>query len=149
MGFLPRKKLKALEREQAMNYKIKMDSITTSIGTLSGGNMQKVVVAREIETNPKLLVCDQPTRGIDVGAIEFIHREMIALRDAGVAILLISADLSEVYNLSDRILVFHNGEITAHITDVEHTSEEQLGKYMLGIEKMALQVADGLEKEKV
>lgn len=146
-GFLPIKRLKKWAKEQASDYNIKADSITTPIGALSGGNMQKVVVAREIETNPKLLVCDQPTRGIDVGAIDFIHREIVKLRDEGVAILLISADLSEVFHLADRILVFHDGEITAHITDVEHTSEEQLGKYMLGLEKMDLQVADGCGME--
>jgi ABC-type uncharacterized transport system ATPase subunit len=136
--FLPIKKWKEWAREQISAYCVKADGIQTRIGQLSGGNMQKVVVAREMETDPKLLICDQPTRGIDVGAIEFIHRKIVAMREAGAAILLLSADLSEVFDLADRILVFHNGEITAHITDVPGTSEEQLGKYMLGIEKMDL-----------
>ncbi len=145
LGFLPIKKWKAWAREQISEYYMKTDGIATPIGQLSGGNIQKIVVAREIETNPKLLICNQPTRGIDVGAIEFIHRKILSMRKAGVAILLLSADLSEVFDLADRILVFHNGEITAHITDVRHTSEEQLGKYMLGIEKMDLDTASDKE----
>lgn len=136
LGFLPIKKWKAWAKKLILDYYVKADGIMTQIGQLSGGNIQKIVVAREIETNPKLLICNQPTRGIDVGAIEFIHRKILSMREEGVAVLLLSADLSEVFDLSDRIIVFHNGEITAHITDVQNTSEEQLGKYMLGIEKM-------------
>lgn len=135
-GFLPVKKLKEWAKEQITDYCVKADGIMTPIGQLSGGNMQKVVVAREIGTNPRLLICDQPTRGIDVGAIEFIHRKILAMRKEGAAVLLLSADLAEVFDLADRILVFHKGEITAHITDVRNISEEQLGRYMLGIEKM-------------
>ncbi len=145
LGFLRIKKWKSWARKQISGYYVKADGITTPIGQLSGGNIQKIVVAREIETNPKLLICNQPTRGIDVGAIEFIHRKIISMREKGVAILLLSADLSEVFDLADRILVFHNGEITAHITDVRHTSEEQLGKYMLGIEKMDFNAASDKE----
>ena len=78
-------------------------------GTLSGGNQQKLVVAREFERDLKLLVLDQPTRGLDVGSVEFIHRQAIAKRDAGVAILLVSAELDEVLELSDRIGVMYRG----------------------------------------
>lgn len=102
---------------------------------LSGGNVQKVVIARETKNPPKLLVADQPTRGVDVGAIEFIHRKLVELRDEGSAILLISSDLSEVFSLSDRILVFYNGSIVANITEPEKLSEEELGLYMLGLKK--------------
>ena len=86
---------------------------TCAAGTLSGGNQQKVVVAREFDRDLKLLVLDQPTRGLDVGSIEFIHRRAIAKRDAGTAILLVSAELDEVLELSDRIAVMYRGEIVA------------------------------------
>jgi len=117
------------------DYGIK-GSLDDSLGSLSGGNMQKVVVARELDTNPCIVVADQPTRGVDIGAIESIHRRLLSLKDNGKAIVLVSADLSEVFALADRIIVFHNGEITAQIEDVSGTTEEQLGRYMLGIEKM-------------
>ena len=104
--------------------------------SLSGGNMQKVIVARELEASPVLLVADQPTRGVDIGSIAFIHQKLTELRDRGGAVLLVSADMSEMFALSDRILVFHGGEIVAEITDVQGTSEEQLGRYMLGIDRM-------------
>jgi simple sugar transport system ATP-binding protein len=81
---------------------------------LSGGNMQKVVVAREFSSHPKLLIANQPTQGVDVGAAEFIHRKLLQLRDNRAAILLVSADLDEIISLSDSILVFYNGEIVAH-----------------------------------
>jgi len=95
--------------------------------------MQKVIVARELDSNPTLVVADQPNRGIDVGAIESIHAKLIAMRDAGKAVLLISADMAEVFNLADRILVFHEGEISAYIDDVKSIDEMELGKYMLGL----------------
>lgn len=110
------------------------------ISMLSGGNMQKVVAARELGGNPIVIVANQPTRGVDVGAIEFLHKKLVALRDAGCSILLVSADLGEVLALADRILVFHDGEIAAEITDVENTTEQQLGRYMLGIERMEVTV---------
>ena len=82
-------------------------------GTLSGGNQQKVVVAREFDRDLQLLVLDQPTRGLDVGSIEFIHHQAIAKRDAGTAILLVSAELDEVLELSDRIAVMYRGRLVA------------------------------------
>ncbi len=81
------------------------------VNALSGGNMQKVVVARELSSSPKLLIAAQPTRGVDIGAIEFIHQELVDQRTGGLAILLISADLQEVMKLSDRIMVMYEGEI--------------------------------------
>ena len=134
-GFLRGRALKTRCREQVEKYSVK-GSITQKLSCLSGGNMQKVVVARELESDPVLVIANQPTRGIDVGAISFIHKKLVELRDAGCAVLLVSADLGEVYDLADRILVFHDGEITAEITDVKHTDEEQLGRYMLGVERM-------------
>jgi len=83
--------------------------------TLSGGNQQKVVVAREFDRDVQLLVLDQPTRGLDVGSIEFIHRQIIAQRDAGAAVLLISAELDEVLEMSDRIAVMYRGRLVAFL----------------------------------
>jgi general nucleoside transport system ATP-binding protein len=82
---------------------------------LSGGNQQKLIIGRELELHPKLLLVSQPTRGVDIGAIEFIHRKLVALRDAGCAVLLVSADLEEVTSLSDRLLIIHNGHIVGEV----------------------------------
>jgi general nucleoside transport system ATP-binding protein len=102
----------------------------TRAGGLSGGNQQKVVVAREISRDPKVLIAAQPTRGLDVGAIEFIHRRIVAERDEGRAILLVSLELEEIFSLADRILVIYEGEIVGeHTGDV---SEEQIGLEMVG-----------------
>ena len=136
-GFMRERALKKECKERVEKYSIK-GTIAQKLSSLSGGNMQKVVVARELESNPVLVIADQPTRGIDVGAISFIHKKLVEMRDAGCAVLLVSADLGEVYDLADRILVFHEGEITAEITDVKHTDEEQLGRYMLGVERMVI-----------
>ena len=88
-------------------------SATVPASTLSGGNQQKIIVAREFDRDRRLLVLDQPTRGLDVGSIEFIHRQIIAKRDAGTAVLLVSAELDEVLELSDRIAVMYRGQIVA------------------------------------
>ncbi len=108
----------------------------TLIGSLSGGNMQKVVLAREMSRQPNVLIAAQPTRGVDVGAIEFIHSKLIEYRDAGAAVLLISAELSEVMSLSDRIGVIFNGRIVAEF-DAGTVTEHQLGLYMLGVGKVS------------
>jgi simple sugar transport system ATP-binding protein len=99
----------------------------------SGGNQQKIVLAREIERRPKVLLVGQPTRGVDIGAIEFIHRRLVALRDAGVAILVVSVELEELLALSDRILVMCGGRITGERTP-EATDERDLGLLMAGME---------------
>jgi simple sugar transport system ATP-binding protein len=98
-------------------------------GALSGGNQQKVVVAREFDGELSLLVLDQPTRGLDVGSIEFIHRRAIAKRDAGVAVLLVSAELDEVLELSDRIGVMYRGQIVS-VLDARSTDREEVGLLM-------------------
>ncbi len=105
-----------------------------SIKSLSGGNMQKVVLARELEENPKLLIAAQPTRGVDVGAIEFIHKQLIELRDKGAAILLISAELDEILSLSDRIYVIYEGKITGEFIN-DNLNGNELGLYMTGIKR--------------
>jgi simple sugar transport system ATP-binding protein len=107
-------------------------STDTPMRSLSGGNMQKVIVAREFSSAPRLLIAAQPTRGVDVGAIEFIHQQLVDKRTAGLAILLISADLQEVLKLSDRLMVMHNGHIVAIFSDPGAIPEEELGLYMLG-----------------
>lgn len=91
---------------------------------LSGGNQQKLVIGRELELHPKLLLVAQPTRGVDIGAIEFIHRQLVALRDEGCAVLLVSAELEEVMSLSDRLLIIHNGRIAGEVDPAAATSEQ-------------------------
>lgn len=98
---------------------------------LSGGNQQKIVVAREFTQNPKLLICSQPTRGVDIGAIEFIHQQVIEQRDQGAAVLVVSAELDEVLSLSDRVAVMYNGQVVC-VMPVEEVTEHKLGFLMLG-----------------
>lgn len=104
---------------------------TNSARTMSGGNQQKAIIAREIDVNPELLIAVQPTRGLDVGAIEFIHKQIVAQRDLGKAVLLFSLELDEVMNLSDRILVMYEGEIVGEL-DPKQTTVNELGLYMAG-----------------
>ena len=98
---------------------------------MSGGNQQKAIIAREIESGADVLICVQPTRGLDVGAIEFIHSQIVKQRDEGKAVLLISLELSEVLSVSDRILVMSEGEIVADVKP-EETNEQELGLFMSG-----------------
>ena len=102
--------------------------------SMSGGNQQKAIIAREVDKDPDLLVAVQPTRGLDVGAIEYIHKQIVAERDKGKAVLLISLELDEVMNLSDRILVMYEGEIVGEF-DPHKTTVEELGLYMAGAKK--------------
>src|SRR5213082_3164476 len=101
---------------------------------LSGGNQQKLIVGREFDLQPKLLLVSQPTRGVDIGAIEFIHRKLVALRDEGCAILLVSAELEEVTSLADRLLVIYHGRIVGEV-DPKQTSQEEIGLMMTGGKK--------------
>lgn len=102
--------------------------------SISGGNQQKTILAREIDKNPELLVAVQPTRGLDIGAIEYIHKQIVAQRDAGKAVLLVSLELDEVMDISDRILVMYEGEIVAEL-DPKKTTLEELGLYMAGAKR--------------
>jgi general nucleoside transport system ATP-binding protein len=108
----------------------------TRAGALSGGNQQKVVLAREIERDPSVLIAAQPTRGLDVGAIEFVHRRMIEERDEGRGVLLVSLELEEILSLSDRILVLFEGEIVGEYPP--DVTEEELGIAMTGGRKEAV-----------
>ena len=114
-------------KENIEQYDVRTPSATVAAGTLSGGNQQKLVVAREFDRDLKLLVLDQPTRGLDVGSIEFIHRQ-IAKRDAGTAILLVS-ELDEVLEMSDRIAVMYRGELVAE-RDGRTADKNEIGLLM-------------------
>ena len=110
---------------------LRPDDPSARVRDMSGGNQQKLIVAREFDGNPVLLIAAQPTRGVDVGAIEFVHQSLLAMRDRGVAVLLVSAELSEIVTLSDRIAVMYGGQIVATFAAGE-TTEETLGLYMAG-----------------
>ena len=128
-------KLRTYSKGLIEEYSVKCDSEQTPIGMLSGGNMQKVVVAREIAQDPRLIIAQQPTRGIDVGAIEFIHKTLVKKRCQGAAVLLISADLNEVISVSDSLIVMYDGEIAAYFPCTKDLSEITVGTYMLGVAK--------------
>ena len=129
------KQVRALGKRLIDAYGIHTSSGAQMVSSLSGGNMQKVILAREFSAEPRLLIAAQPTRGVDVGSTEFIHARLIEQRSKGAAILLISADLSEVIKLADRILVLYEGENVGIFSDPARLTEETLGLYMLGIQK--------------
>ena len=106
----------------------------TIVRSMSGGNQQKAIIAREIDKNPELLVAVQPTRGLDVGAIEYIHSQLVAQRDSGKAVLLVSLELDEVIDVSDRILVMYEGELVGQL-DPKQVTVEELGLYMAGAKR--------------
>ncbi len=122
------KNAKALIEE----FDVRPRSIENPAKSYSGGNAQKIIVAREMSRDPKILIASQPTRGVDIGAIEFIHTSIVAARDKGLGVLLVSADLGEVMSLSDRILVMYEGEIVGEMPQKEAT-EEKLGLLMAGV----------------
>ena len=109
---------------------IKLASLNDTFGSLSGGNQQKVIIGRVFEENPQVIIVAQPTRGVDIGAMEYIHEVLLNLRDAGAAILLISADLDEVRRLSDTLAILYEGEIVTE-TPADTLSEQEIGMYML------------------
>jgi general nucleoside transport system ATP-binding protein len=112
------------------DYDVRTTSILTPVGTLSGGNQQKVIVAREVSRNVSLLLASQPTRGLDVGSIEFVHKQLIEQRDRGAAVVIVSSELDEIYALSDRIAVMYEGKIVGFCSP--EVPEEQLGLMMAG-----------------
>jgi general nucleoside transport system ATP-binding protein len=129
-GWLFPRRLAERARRLIREFDVRGGGALTPAGGLSGGNQQKVVVAREIERDPKILIAAQPTRGLDVGAIEYLHRRIVTERDKGRAVLLLSLELEEILSLSDRVLVIYEGEIVG-----EHTgevSEDEIGLEMLG-----------------
>ena len=135
MGFLKRKEIRNYANRLIEEYDIRSGQGTvTKARSMSGGNQQKAIIAREIDKNPELLIAVQPTRGLDVGAIEHVHKQLVAARDAGKGVLLVSLELDEVMNVSDRILVMYEGEIVGEFKPEEVTVEE-LGLYMTGAKR--------------
>jgi simple sugar transport system ATP-binding protein len=130
-GLLDRAAMARRARELIQKFGIRIGNERLAVGTLSGGNLQKVVVARELSHAAPVLIAEQPTRGVDVGAIEFIHRQLIAERDRGCAILLVSAELTEIMALSDRILVMYEGRVLAEVPGGD-ADEQMLGLLMAG-----------------
>lgn len=134
-GFIKTKAVREYADQLIEQYDVRsgQGAITTT-RSMSGGNQQKAIIAREIDKNPELLIAVQPTRGLDVGAIEYIHSQLVAQRDKGKAVLLVSLELDEVMDVSDRILVMYEGEIVGQLNPKEITVEE-LGLYMAGAKK--------------
>lgn len=131
-GFLKRKNIREYASRLIEQYDVRSgQGPITKARSMSGGNQQKAIIAREIDKNPELLIAVQPTRGLDVGAIEYIHKQLVAQRDAGKGVLLISLELDEVMNVSDRILVMYEGEIVGEF-DPKTVTVEELGLYMAG-----------------
>ena len=134
-GFLKKGAIKSYADGLIEQYDIRSGQGAQTIArSMSGGNQQKVIIAREIDKNPDLLIAVQPTRGLDVGAIEYIHSQLVAQRDAGHAVLLVSLELEEVLSVSDRILVMYEGELEGEF-DPKQTTREELGLYMSGAKR--------------
>ena len=131
-GVIQQKDLDENAKKLIKEYDVRTPSPFVSVGKLSGGNQQKVIVARELSRDVKLVIASQPTRGLDVGSIEYIHKEIIVMRDRGVAVLLISAELDEILSLSDRIAVMYRGQIVETV-DAKDATREQLGLRMAGV----------------
>ena len=138
------KNIHKISDELIDKFSVKTDSRNTLVNSLSGGNIQKVVVAREYNTNSKLMVAEQPTHGIDIGSAEFIHHQLINMRNAGAGVLLVSADLNEVMNLSDRIIVMYGGKVVGYFPKAQEVSDQELGLYMLGVKKQSAEELGGL-----
>ena len=139
-GFLRRKNIRAYSDRLIEQYDVRSGQGSATIArSMSGGNQQKAIVAREIDKDPELLVAVQPTRGLDVGAIEYIHKQLVAQRDEGKAVLLVSLELDEVMDVPDRILVMHAGEIVGEL-DPKKTTQEELGLYMAGAKRDEVKV---------
>ena len=135
LGFIRKKAVRAYSDRLIEQYDVRSGQGSVTLArSMSGGNQQKAIVAREIDRDPQLLIAVQPTRGLDVGAIEYIHKQIIAQRDAGKAVLLVSLELDEVMNLSDRILVMYEGEIVGEF-DPKTTDVQTLGLYMAGAKR--------------
>lgn len=130
-GFLKLDVIQQNARELSEKYDVRPRSASLRAGQYSGGNAQKLIVAREMRKGPKILVASQPTRGVDIGAIEFIHARIVEARDQGLAVLLISADLGEVMNLADRILVMYEGRVVGEVP-ADKATETGLGLLMTG-----------------
>ena len=135
-GFLNITKVAAYAEDITQKFNVKTPSIETNTKNLSGGNIQKLIMARELSSSPKVLLAAQPTRGVDIGAAEYIHQRLIEQRDEGTAIVVISEDLDEILALSDRVIVMFEGEIVADL-DTAECSISELGLLMGGVKNRA------------
>ncbi|MDP2792275.1 MAG: ABC transporter ATP-binding protein [Rectinemataceae bacterium] len=134
-GFLKPAAMAQTAKKVVKQFDIRCSSPNQPVASLSGGNMQKVVIGREFTAKADVLIVSQPTRGVDVGAIEFIHKTILSMRDAGKAILLVSSDLGEVTSLSDSLVVMNSGRIVAYFPDASSVTDKELGLYMLGLKQ--------------
>ena len=135
LGFIKKDAVRSYAESIIGQYDVRSgQGPVTTARSMSGGNQQKAIIGREIDRGNPLLIAVQPTRGLDVGAIEYIHAQLVAQRDAGKAVLLVSLELDEVMNLSDRILVMYEGEIVGEL-DPKTTTVQELGLYMAGAKR--------------
>ena len=142
MGFLKEKEITEYTDELIKDYDIRsLTGPTSIVRNMSGGNQQKIIIAREMTKAHKLMIAVQPTRGLDVGAIEYIHKNIVKQRDMGIGVLLVSFELEEVMNLADRILVMFEGEIVGEFDDVQNLDLNELGLYMAGGKRMQMKEA--------
>ncbi|MCX7026075.1 MAG: ABC transporter ATP-binding protein [Spirochaetes bacterium] len=146
-GFLKQGAISSAASEIVKTFDIRCASPKQPVASLSGGNMQKVVIGREFTAEAEILIIAQPTRGVDVGAIEFIHKRIIAMRDAGKAILLVSSDLQEVMSLSDCLAVMNSGRIVAYFEDAASVTDKELGLFMLGLKRQNAEEIGGVLHE--
>ena len=135
-GLINLKKIQELSNQLIKEYRVKCSSSNEKTVSLSGGNIQKVVVARECSNTPDLLIANQPTRGVDIGAAQIIHDKIFSLGAEGKGILLISADLNELLSVCNSLIVMFNGKITAWFKNMKGLDEKELGLYMLGLKHM-------------
>ncbi len=135
-GVLNRAEIDRFADESIEHFEIKTPSASQTTSTLSGGNLQKIIMARELSGEPRLIIVHQPTRGLDIAASEYVRRRLIEERDRGVAVLLMSEDLDEIFQLSDRIAVIYDGRID-YVAEPEATSLEEIGLYMAGVVEAA------------
>jgi len=143
-GFqLKYKEINAFSKKLVIDFNIKTLNTDEQMKSLSGGNIQKVIVSRELSSNPLVIIAAQPTRGIDIGSTEFVRRTLLGRKNQGVGIILVSADLSEIMSISDRILILNKGEIAGCLFNNKDLTEEEVGLYMLGLKKMSF---DALEE---
>ena len=145
--FLNQKAIDETSIQLIDKFAVKTDSTKTLIGSLSGGNIQKVVVAREYNTKSVFMIAEQPTHGIDVGSAELVHESLIDLRNNGAGILLVSADLNEVMDIADRIIVMFDGHIAGYFPNPKMVSENDLGMYMLGVNRQTSEEIGGAYNE--
>ena len=139
-GFIKKAEVRRYAERLIEQYDVRSGQGPITVArSMSGGTQQKAIVAREIDRGTDLLVAVQPTRGLDVGAIEYIHKQIVGVRDAGKAVLLVSLELDEVMNLSDRILVMYEGEIVGEF-DPRTTTVQELGLYMAGAKRQDKEV---------